>query len=314
MKDNVFSLDGAAAEGQPEWRAEAVALGFFDGCHLGHQRILDLCRSMSEQRAAVLTFRDHPGAAIPGRQPPALLTTLEERVDLLQRRGVTVLVKTFDRDFSTWSAERFVEELLVRRLGVRAVVVGHDYRFGHRASGDGETLAALGRRFGFSTTVVAPVTAERHGQLVISSTKIRQAIAEGALELAQDLLGRPYAVSAVVRQGAKRGRTLDFPTANQRFPEQKLQPPYGVMVVRAHTEQGQTFGGVANFGLRPTVEDGASEPLLETHLFDFRGDLYGQTLKVEFLAHLRPERKFGSLDELRQQILDDAARARQLLI
>ncbi len=296
------------------WAGGAVALGFFDGCHRGHQRILQLCREKGGGRSAVLTFSEHPGAAIPGRQPPALLTTSAERVALLEAHGMQVFLKTFDRDFSTWTPERFAEEVLARRLGVSQVVVGHDYRFGHRAAGSVERLTELGQSLGYQTTVVPAVTLDHQGPLIISSTKIRQAVAEGDLELAAELLGRPYAMTARVVEGQKRGRTIDFPTANLRFPAEKLAPPLGVMAVRATTESGACYAGVANFGLRPTVEDGASEPLLEVHLFDFAGDLYGQTLKVEMVSFLRAERKFDSFPALRQQILADAEQARALLL
>ena len=292
-----------------------VALGFFDGCHLGHQQILDLCRDKGQDRAAVLTFKEHPGSAIPGRQPPQLLTTAEERIELLRARGLLVFLKTFDREFSTWSSDRFAEEILGRRLGVAEVVVGHDYRFGHRAAGDVQRLTELGLELGFRTTVVAPVTLEDQGFLVISSTKIRQAVAEGELELAQRLLGRPYSVTASVLEGQKKGRTIDFPTANLEFPPEKLAPPYGVMAVRAsiiHSGQAN-LAGVANFGLRPTVEDGATRPLLEVHLFDFSGDLYGRSLEVEMIQFLRNERKFDSFAALRDQILADAKQARAIL-
>lgn len=308
---SVISLDHNP--GSALWTGGALALGFFDGCHRGHQQILRLCQQKGGDRSAVLTFSEHPGAAIPGRQPPQLLTTSAERVALLEQHGLTVFLKTFDREFSTWSPERFAEEILVHRLGVSQVVVGHDYRFGHRAAGSVERLAELGLNLGYQTSVVAAVTFEHEGPLIISSTKIRQAVAEGDLELAAQLLGRPYAMSAPVVEGHKRGRTIDFPTANLRFPAQKLPPPFGVMAIWATTESGGRYPGVANFGLRPTVGDGATEPLLEAHLFAFSGDLYGQTLTVEMVSFLRAERKFDSFPELRQQILADAERARQLL-
>lgn len=288
----------------------SVALGFFDGCHLGHQQILDLCREKGGEQSGVLTFREHPGASIPGRQAPQLLTTADERMVLLQERGLKVFLKTFDREFSTWPAEKFAEQILARALGVSAVVVGHDYRFGHRAAGDVELLISLGGKLGFSTTIVPAVTLEQNGRIVISSTKVRQAVAEGELELAQRLLGRPYSVTGPVQQGQKKGRTIEFPTANLAFPEEKLAPPHGVMAVRATTQDGMAHNGVANFGLRPTVDDGATRPLLEAHLFDYSGDLYGQTLKVEMLRFLRPEQKFETFAALRDQILNDAQQAR----
>ena len=311
---SVYRLDETDTT-EPLWEGGVVALGFFDGCHRGHQQIFGLCRQKAATtgKSAVLTFGEHPGATIPGRQAPQLLTTTQERIELLQSYGLTVFLKTFDREFSTWSADRFVEEILVRRLGVSEVVVGHDYRFGHRAVGDVDRLIALGDRLGFRTSVVPPVAWEEDPRLVISSTKIRQAVAEGEFEMAQALLGRPYALTAKVVEGQKRGRTIDFPTANLHFPEGKLPPPYGVLAVRASTETGQTCSGVANFGLRPTVGDGATSPLLEVHLFDFSGDLYGQELKVEMLSFLRSERKFDSFADLREQILKDAQQARDFL-
>ncbi len=310
---SLIDLDAPGLTLEPCLLNGAVALGFFDGCHLGHQEIFSLCREKGGERAAVLTFRDHPGAAIPGRQPPQLLTTAEERIELLRAQRLTVVLKTFDREFSTWSPERFARELIVKALGATQVVVGHDYRFGHRAAGDGERLAALGRELGFCVTVVPPVTTEHQGPLVISSTKIRQAVAEGELELAERLLGRPYAICSRVLEGQRRGRTIDFPTANLELPGEKIAPPYGVMAVRVTTEDGHRWGGVANFGLRPTVESAATRPLLEVHLFDFSGQLYGQLLRVELLRFLRWERKFESFAALREQILADAMQARSIL-
>jgi riboflavin kinase/FMN adenylyltransferase len=261
-----------------------------------------------------LTFSEHPGAAIPGRQPPPLLTTAAERIELLAQRGLRVFLKTFDRELSTWTPERFAQDILARQLGASQVVVGHDYRFGHRAAGDVQRLAALGLELGFATTVVPAVALSNGDPLIISSTKVRQAVAEGELELARRLLGRPYSVRASVVEGQKKGRTIDFPTANMEFPESKVAPPYGVMAVRARgQEQGRCWGGVANFGLRPTVEPSATRPLLEVHLFDFDGDLYGQVLTVEMIHFLRPERKFESFAALREQILSDARAARDFL-
>ena len=309
----MISLDERPAGAAALLGGGTVALGFFDGCHLGHQQILDLCREKGANQggAGVLTFREHPGSAIPGRQAPQLLTSADERIELLRSRGLKVFLKRFDRELSTWSSERFVDEILARSLGVAAVVVGHDYRFGHRAAGDVEKLVQLGGEHGFSVTVVPAVTLTSQGEpLVISSTKIRQAVAEGELELAARLLGRPFSVTEVVKEGQKKGRTIDFPTANMGYPEDKIAPPHGVMAVRATTEAGRAFGGVANFGLRPTVDDGATRPLLEAHLFDFEGDLYGQRLRIDMLKFLRPERKFESFAALRDQILADAAQAR----
>ncbi len=307
------SLEDISRQQWPLLEDGAVALGFFDGCHLGHQEILRQCLDLGGNSSGVLTFPEHPGKAIPGRQPPPLLTTSAERIALLETLGLWVFLRGFDREFSTWSCERFVEEILHRCLGVAHVVVGHDYRFGHRAAGDVERLRRLGEELGFETTVIPAVSTTTGESLVISSTKIRQAVAEGELELAAGLLGRPYSIQAEVRPGQRRGRTIGFPTANLGFPSEKVQPPHGVLAVMVTLPSGERRPGVANFGLRPTVETETTDPRLEVHLFDFSADLYGQTLQVDLLSHLRPEQKFDSFEELRLQIQRDAETARALL-
>lgn len=288
-----------------------VALGFFDGCHLGHQEILRECLRRGGDKAAVFTFPNHPTTAIPGRQAPKLVTTSQERIAQLEGMGLRVFLKTFDREFSGWTAERFVEDILVARIGVSQVVVGHDYRFGHRAAGDVEMLRALGEQLGFGTTVIEPVFFQDKEPFVISSTRIRQAVAEGEIELAAKLMGRDFSVSGAVVEGQKRGRTIGFPTANVPYPAEKVQPPFGVFAVRTEVE-GTDYAGVANLGVRPTVEQGREHPLLEVHLFDFDGDLYGKQLRVEFSEFLRPEQKFSSFEALREQISKDAEAARAI--
>lgn len=287
-----------------------MALGFFDGCHLGHQEILQTCREIGGQSASVFTFPNHPTTVIPGRDAPRLITTSAERIQLLEEFGLQVFLKTFDRDFSCWSSERFVTEILVEKLHAKHVVVGHDFRFGHRAAGNASRLKEYGKVYGFECTVIAAVKYQAKEPFVISSTRIRQAVAEGDLELAARLMSRPFFVTSKVQEGAKRGRVLGFPTANLEYPKDKVELPYGVMVVEVSLEDGRRLAGVANFGLRPTVDGDAKRPLLEVHLFDFDGDLYGETLRVEFLSFLRPERRFDSLDALKAQIADDADQAK----
>lgn len=287
-----------------------MALGFFDGCHVGHQRILARCKEFGADRAAVFTFPNHPTTAIPGRAAPQLVTTSEERIKLLSSRGLGVFLRTFDREFSAWSAEHFVGAILKEKLGVSQVVVGHDYRFGHMAAGDVALLAELGREYGFGVTVIEAVMHQGTEPFVISSTRIRQAVAEGDLMLAHQLMGRPFEVTGVVEPGAQTGRTIGFATANIRFPEDKVRPPFGVVAVRAILESGQAVLGVANYGLRPTVDQAERSPRLEVHLFDFDEDLYGQSLTVELLAFVRPERKFPSLGDLQSQIALDVEKVR----
>ncbi|MFA5503829.1 MAG: riboflavin biosynthesis protein RibF [Vulcanimicrobiota bacterium] len=295
----------------PLLKGGCVALGFFDGCHLGHQKILKTCKDVGEDRAAVFTFPNHPTTVIPGREAPKLVTTAEERIALLQDLGLKVFLKNFDRAFSSWSAEHFCSVVLKDKLGVDHVVVGHDYRFGHRAAGDVALLAELGAYYGFSCTVIGAVFHQGTEPFVISSTRIRQAVAEGDLMLAHQLMNRPFSVEGVIVSGDRRGRTIGFPTANLSFPEAKVTPPYGVVAVKVALPDGRLLPGVANFGLRPSVGTLHNKsPLLEVHLFDFEEDLYDQKIRVDFHAFVREERRFDSLEELQAQIANDADRVR----
>ncbi len=287
-----------------------MALGFFDGCHAGHQKILSKCHELGGDRSGVFTFPNHPTTAIPGRSAPPLVTTSEERIALLQDRGLQVFLKTFDREFSSWSAEHFASAVLRDTLGVRHVVVGHDYRFGHRAAGDVALLAELGAHYGFECTVMGAVMHEGREPFVISSTRIRQAVAEGDLMLAHQLMGRPFSLTGTVEHGDQRGRQLGFPTANLKYPSQKVRPPFGVVAIKAWLPSGECRVGIANFGVRPTMKSEQKEPILEVHLFDFEGDLYGQELRVECHAFVRGERKFESLSGLTQQIAEDVEKVR----
>lgn len=305
-----IDVDSPDSPASPIFNGGTVALGFFDGCHLGHQAILELCREQGGDQAAVFTFPEHPTTAIPGREAPKLVTNWPERATLLSQMGLHVCSKTFDREFSSWSAERFVSDMLVARLGVRRLVVGHDYRFGHRAAGDVELLKQLGVEYQYTTTIVQPVLHQMTESFVISSTRIRQAVAEGDLRLAHSLMARPFSVTGVVQSGQQRGRTIGFPTANLPYPDDKVQPPFGVLAVRVETQANTRHWGIANFGLRPTVNSDSQVPRLEVHLFDFEGDLYGQSLKVELRAFVRPEQKFSGMQELQAQIQADVTRVR----
>ena len=304
MPLGTFDIEGR--EG-PLLAGGTVALGFFDGCHLGHQKILGKCLELGAGKAAVFTFPNHPTTAIPGRSAPPLVTTAQERIEIIRQLGLQVYLRKFDREFSSWSAEHFALSVLKETLGVNHVVVGHDYRFGHRAAGDVALLAELGAEYGFDVTVIGAVMHQDTEPFVISSTRIRQAVAEGDLMLAHQLMGRPFSVGGIVVEGHQRGRTIDFPTANIEYPEEKVQPPYGVVAVRVLVD-GESHFGIANFGLRPTVEESQVRPLLEVHLFDYQGDLYGRRLKVDFLAFVRREQKFDSFETLKAQIQTDVER------
>lgn len=287
-----------------EGHHSAVALGFFDGFHRGHQAIVAATQGGSES-PVVFTFANHPATVVDSKRAPLLLTTFQERVDRLLSSGATVVFAEFDRPFSLLEPEQFVTEVLRGRLDARKVVVGPNYRYGHRAAGDVATLRAAGERHGFEVVVVEPVEA---GGELISSTRIRALVKAGDMGAAHDLMRAPYTLSAIVERGAARGRQLGTPTANLRLPAGKLIPPYGVYAVEV-ARGGEVLRGVANLGIRPTFQ-GEPEPLLEVHLLDCDLDLYGEWLPVGLLEWLRPEQKFASLEELKAQIARDIERVR----
>lgn len=284
-----------------------LALGVFDGVHLGHRaviaRAVDAARKEGG-KAFVVTFDPHPIRVIaPEKAPASLLATLDEKAAVVKALGVDgLLVIHFDMAFAKMDAEEFV-----RKLGaadVRTIAVGEDWRFGSKRSGDVAMLRRMGGELGFQLEAVPPVMWDGER---ISSTRIRQAIRDGNFEAVEEMLGRPYELSGTVIEGRKLGREIGFPTANLRLGERQT-PRDGVWSVRVDGE----WNGVANLGTRPTVGD--SDRLLEVHLFDFSGDLYGKQLRVRFGKFLRPERKFSSVEELREQIALDAEEARRFSV
>lgn len=279
-----------------------IALGFFDGVHLGHAALLRQTRLRAEAlgaEAAALTFDRAPGKRVP------LLTTLEDRKDLLRRAGGMdrVLVPVFDEAFRTLDCETFVRDFLVRDQGAAGLVCGWDYRFGKNAGGDAALLEDLCRRYGLTLDVV-PET--RFEGITVSSSAIRQMLQAGDLDRANRFLGHPWQLTGPVVHGKRLGRRLGFPTANLALPAGLCLPPKGVYAVRAQAG-AETYPGVCNLGTRPTVDGGPENA--ETWLFDYDGDLYGKTLRLEFAAFLRPERRFESLEALRAQILRDRSEA-----
>jgi len=296
-----------------------VIIGNFDGVHRGHQALLADAVAEAERRGLgplVLTFSPHPALAL-GRTPPPTLTTMPRKLELIERAepSLRVVVETFDRAFAEQTPEEFVRRVLVERLAARLVVVGQNFRFGHRRAGDFAALTALGRQHGFETRP-HPLVGDEGGAW--SSTRVREAIAAGDLEAAARMLSRPHMISGVVVRGDQRGRTIGFPTCNLgEIPE--ALPAHGVYatLVDRVTEGGRAAAlarGVANIGVRPTVKDPATaRATVEVHLFDHSEDLYDATLRVHMVARLRPERRFTGLDELRAQIAADSAEARRLL-
>ncbi len=291
-------------------RGATVALGNFDGVHLGHAHVLRAAHGARPgAKLAVLTFEPHPRELFRPDDPAFRLTLSTERAEALAALGVQVVYEMpFDRAFSLLSAEAFVDEVLHRGVGAAHLACGPDFAFGHRRGGDAVFLAARAEALGIGLTVVPPL-ADAQGP--ISSTRIRRLLQDGYPERAAADLGRPWAVRGPVTHGDKRGRTIGFPTANVPL-GRHLEPARGVYAVQARLPDGTTVPGVANIGRRPTVNEG-TESRLEAHLFDYEGDLYGQEIAVALHTFLRAERKFASFDELHGQIVADAEQARALL-
>lgn len=288
-----------------------VALGNFDGFHLGHQAVVGaaVARARAEGRPAlVATFDPHPIRYFKPDAAPFRLTTLDQRERLFAAAGVdAMIVFRFDAELAALSAEAFVEHRLLAALRVGGVVTGEDFTFGRARSGDVNALRAWGRSHGFSTDAVAPVMLDGE---TISSSRIRAALIAGDAETAARLLTRPYAIQGVVQHGDKLGRTIGYPTANLDMGEY-LRPAYGIYAVRGRLDDGRVLDGAANLGIRPSFDP--PKELLEPHFFDFAGDLYGRTLSVELIDYLRPEAKFDTLDALVAQMDADCARARTIL-
>ncbi|HXH03944.1 MAG TPA: bifunctional riboflavin kinase/FAD synthetase [Candidatus Competibacteraceae bacterium] len=296
---------------RPRHRECVVTIGTFDGLHLGHQAIIEQLAQVGAEHGlprVLITFEPTPAEFFAADAAPARLTRLREKLELLRAQPLErVLVLRFDAALAALSAEEFVHRLLVDSLAARCVIVGDDFRFGHGARGDFALLAALGRRWGFQ--VQRQTTFSLDGERV-SSSRVRQALADGDLDLAARLLGRPYAIQGRVARGDQLGRTIGFPTANVPL-HRRVCPLSGVYAVQVAGIDAAALPGMANIGSRPTVN--GRETRLEVHLFDFQGDIYGRPLRVDFLHRLRPEQRFPSLDALRQQLHADAERARRLL-
>ncbi len=290
-------------------RGCVVTVGAFDGLHLGHQALIDCARRHAAARgthAMMLTFEPLPREFLQPDSPPARLTNFRERWRALEGSALGYLcVLRFDDRLRSLSGEDFAGAL-ASACAASVVVVGHDFRFGRGGTATAETLAALGGRHGFEVDVVAPVCSGER----ISSTAVRVALASGEFAAAARLLGRPYTMRGRVARGEQLGRTLGFPTANLRL-KRRRAPLGGIFAVRVHGVAQSPWPGVASLGTRPTV-DGV-EPWLETFLFDFAGDLYGREIEVEFVAKIRDEERFASLDALVEKMHQDAGEARRLL-
>jgi riboflavin kinase/FMN adenylyltransferase len=294
-----------------------LAIGVFDGLHLGHRSVLSKALTEAEclgGTAVALSFDPHPARVLRPEHAPLLLTATEHKLRLLASMGFEwTLLLSFDASLRATPAEAFVRSLAGAARPLAAVCVGHQWSFGKGREGNLELLGRLGEELHFAEIGVPEVELEGGP---VSSTRIRNALAEGDLLFAKQLLGRGYTVLGKVVHGRALGRTIGFPTANLMLFNEQL-PPNGVYAVRvafpAVSSGAQWFGGVANLGFRPTFEQASGGPSLEVHLFDFAGDLYGQHLEVEFVLHLRPEKRFDSPAQLKEQIAVDADQARTLL-
>jgi riboflavin kinase/FMN adenylyltransferase len=285
-----------------------VTVGTFDGVHPGHHAVLKeiVARAKRTGRRSVLvTFEPHPLEVVnPLAAPPLLTTGLERREVLAQTELDCVVFLRFDEDLAAMSPHQFVRDILRRQLGMQELVIGYDHGFGKGRSGDVATLRKLGAQDGFAVDVVGPVEIDG---VAVSSTQIRQAVQAGELDLAEELLGRPYSATGCVVSGAGRGRTIGIPTANVgNVPSNKLLPPDGVYAAWVETPVGR-YGAMLNQGPRPTFSEQGRT--LEAHLFDFSGDLYGRWVRVEWVERLRDTRKFASPVELMAQLEDDRRRA-----
>ncbi|WP_086466307.1 bifunctional riboflavin kinase/FAD synthetase [Oceanibaculum nanhaiense] len=294
-------------------RGAAIAIGNMDGVHLGHRALIDRARAIASERgrpAAALTFEPHPRLLFQPDAAPFLLYGPEEKLALLAGTGLdAAYVQIFDRALSLLPAAEFVEEILVRKFGVSHVVVGEDFHFGHKRGGDVALLGELGAQHGFGVTALAPVPAPDGG--VCSSSRIRALLAEGRPSEAAALLGRYWTLHGMVERGDQIGRRIGFPTANLRLGS-VLHPARGIYAVEAQIDgHGPWHAGAANFGIRPTVADRGD--LMEVHLLDFTGDLYGRRLGVRLVDYVRPEKKFDGLDALQAQIALDCRVVRERL-
>ena len=292
-----------------EARGASIALGNFDGLHMGHQAVIAAARQAGGGAFAVATFEPPPRAYFRPSDPPFRIFRPERRnAKILSTGAAAVFELPFNGEMAAMTDEQFVREVLVDGLGVSHISVGFDFRFGRGRMGHATRLSSLGRALGFGVTIVEEI--QNAGEKA-SSTAIRQALRAGEPELAADLLGSPWVADGLVEAGERNGRNLGFPTANIQL-GQLVHPKHGVYAVRARiSQEGDWLPGVANFGRTPTT--GLRDPLLETHIFDFDRDIYGQWLEVQLVAYLRPELKFDSVDDMVVQMGLDAADAKAAL-
>ncbi|GAA5494321.1 bifunctional riboflavin kinase/FMN adenylyltransferase [Rubritalea halochordaticola] len=290
-----------------------LALGVFDGVHVGHQEVIGLAVNGAKRKgglSGVLTFEPHPIRVLaPERAPRRILASIDHKIELLKDIGVDfVCVQKFDKDFAARNAEEFIADLAYYADELKRVAVGEDWVFGRGRSGNIHKLREWGGELGFVVDAAAPVMVD--GERV-SSTRIRQAIRDGNLQAAHDMLGRQYTVVGTVIEGRKLARSLGFPTANVVAHNEQL-PPDGVWALKVEVA-GKSYQAIGNLGRRPTVEMEGARRLLEVHVFGFDEDVYGQVIEAEFLDYIRPEKKFDSIEALKAQIEDDVNKVKSTI-
>ena len=287
-----------------------VTIGTFDGVHIGHQKIIEqLVATGKEENSVLLTFFPHPRMVLQKDNSIKLINTITERIEILEKTGLDYLiVHPFDKEFSRLSALDFVRDVLVNQLNISQLVIGYDHRFGKNREGNFEQLEEYGHMYDF---LVHEIPAQDINAISVSSTKIRKALQEGAIKKAVKYLGHAFTLSGTVVSGKRLGNTIGFPTANLEVEESyKLIPKKGAYLVRAKVEDVWLYG-MMNIGVRPTVQ--GKYETIETHFFDFDGDLYGKKIQIELVDFLRDEQKFDSIDELKKQLSKDKKKSVELL-
>ncbi len=294
----------------------AVALGVFDGVHLGHIHILNRAKECAERlecAATVVTFDPHPAVVLRPESAPAMLTSISQRLALFEKAGIDrTYVLDFNLEMANWEPEDFVRDVLVEKLQTKVVTAGEDFHFGFGRKGDMERLTEYGEELGFSVETV-PMLFQKEKVEPISSTAIRRALAGGEVRLAAEMLGRPYAVEGEVVMGDQRGRQIGFPTANIPVSYDKAWPADGVYAGWFTYEEKTQLPCAINIGRRPTFYEHAEHSVLEAHILDFDADLYGKFVKVEFFDFIRSERRFKGVDELVVQLKKDVEQIRGIL-
>lgn len=298
IKRNLFEKD--------ENYHTVVTIGTFDGVHVGHRKIIDKLVTIAKAnslRSTILTFFPHPRMVLQQATDLKLLNTLDEKIAILENSGLDqLIIHPFTKDFSRMSAEQYVKEVLVDHIKAKKVIIGYDHRFGRNRTATIDDLVSFGEKYDFE---VEQISAEEVNEVSVSSTKIRKALEDGDVKTANAYLGYCYMLSGVVTRGRGIGKDLGFATANIHIEERyKLIPKVGVYVIRTHY-RGKLRYGMMNIGFNPTVQ--GDKRTIEVHLFDFQGDLYGETLSVELLERLRDEQKFDSVEALRLQLEKDKA-------